>query len=1380
MSKQYYPILIFLYLTQIIKTQDLDDEKYYFQIYPSESEEESYAFHLYSQSVDSLINSTNEDPMEIIRTTQSKETPIKHLSSMMTYKNKFLIKTCFGPKKIIEIKDSNKETFSPENDYFKNVQNNLENIKYCFTTRIYNPEKLTEDIIITYWTEAINENGVETYAHKSILFYPDTKKFSDIFQIKTNKSENFYPQSCTNQRNLFIYCTIDPSFPIVNTKDIFIDPSYIGINKITLKLVTIVSRLSNSIYRKPIGLVKSIYSYNGKKAEYFLMEYHDKNRNITRLATSLYINSYNMTFILRFEEFKVDYGINIEDIYIHPNLFNYIVPNNDEIIVIYIMKNFQGKNILLLNRYDYEKSIKVRTNFDKYTSSNYLREDICENPQYIQSMYIKSYISYENKDKEIIETNPDAYFKYQKDIATVISCKKENNEIYYQYIKIIMPQCLSDLGKINGIDSIFKYDRDHVKIILDIYNDPNLKSLREAEIIFGPSDLYNRVIIIQPKKNGELENPINNTISINPPEYLEFSRTINFQKNKLYRIPYRIRQTKISNIISSCHLTSDWCYFEFIYPTETGEEPETTCKIDKINYCEIMYGIDCTCQKCYEDQVITTDNYYIIGNLLLSENKKECICDISKGFRREPVSFNSTLEQNEIRMCICKEGYSFYKDRYMCLPDIILTNGNYCIEDQDDNSGINIYDDLKGRKIEYKDGLPHCPEISNYKPNVWFPMGEYSFNFVKFEFNDCVFILYQKTNELIMYSDRAHCQFQDDFDYKQYLNVDLKTKEEFDAYLNNSIEFQPDNENFTLIKDDLENNITFFIQNDYIKKKFTNLSTIEVSEECLEKISPTHRKITIFNANIKREDIGSTQVEYQLYNTKQIEASLDLSSCSKKDEEEMLGRRLKNEDENNNGTNPAIKITVKINWNDQEKNNIEELYDNKNIYLFNASDPFYNDVCYKYRTPDGHDIYLQNRRDEYYPNRALCENNCTLSSYDNITKRVICDCNIKITPENYKIIEFHPEPRTEEFNKTFSWPNIKVIKCILEADLSNNPFNYFLFILFVVFFLFYCYYRQFKKSEKYPKKLDYDENFEDLFKTIEDEKDSEEKKFGNNESDSDDDSKFHRPPKDQQTEKNSQEINNINNNSCKLNKEVIDTSSGNKKGYNNNFIINNNDSKDEYENKEDKKSEIGLIDEQNDKKSEKDLIDEQKDKKSEKDLIDEQNDKKSEKNLIDNKGDNNSQDNKDEKENINEHIQSQYENEQEKKGEENKNPVVKSLIFDSYLEEYVPSKIDSNKYDGDSDKVSNPLPNPPNKGKNIKDKTRNNSSNNGNKKPENSRDYESNSEEKGGGKVYYEGKYQTSSAQRIQKKKKEELIIKKIKKMMKITKILINQTMKKI
>jgi len=60
-------------------------------------------------------------------------------------------------------------------------------------------------------------------------------------------------------------------------------------------------------------------------------------------------------------------------------------------------------------------------------------------------------------------------------------------------------------------------------------------------------------------------------------------------------------------------------------------------------------------------------------------------------------------------MCVCKNGYSFYKDIHQCLPDTLLKNGNYCIESQDEKSLIYIYKDLpEGSPICYENDLPKC------------------------------------------------------------------------------------------------------------------------------------------------------------------------------------------------------------------------------------------------------------------------------------------------------------------------------------------------------------------------------------------------------------------------------------------------------------------------------------------------------------------------------------------------------------------------------------------------------------------------------------------------------------------------------------------------
>ena len=65
--------------------------------------------------------------------------------------------------------------------------------------------------------------------------------------------------------------------------------------------------------------------------------------------------------------------------------------------------------------------------------------------------------------------------------------------------------------------------------------------------------------------------------------------------------------------------------------------------------------------------------------------------------------------------------------------------------------------------------------------------------------------------------------------------------------------------------------------------------------------------------------------------------------------------------------------------------------DEDNMFKYNSSHEYYNDICYPYTTENKTDIILKDRRDEYINNNmSLCENNCKYTKYDYNTKKVIC------------------------------------------------------------------------------------------------------------------------------------------------------------------------------------------------------------------------------------------------------------------------------------------------------------------------------------------------------------------------------------------------------
>ena len=69
-----------------------------------------------------------------------------------------------------------------------------------------------------------------------------------------------------------------------------------------------------------------------------------------------------------------------------------------------------------------------------------------------------------------------------------------------------------------------------------------------------------------------------------------------------------------------------------------------------------------------------------------------------------------------------------------------------------------------------------------------------------------------------------------------------------------------------------------------------------------------------------------------------------------------------------------------------QKRNTEYLVDNikyiysldPNIELYNINDPFFNDICTTFTSEIDTDMTLNDRREEYYVNKSLCEDNCYL------------------------------------------------------------------------------------------------------------------------------------------------------------------------------------------------------------------------------------------------------------------------------------------------------------------------------------------------------------------------------------------------------------------
>ena len=1072
-------LLIFI-LINVTKNYESLEEKYYFQLYPSESKEKPFLFHAYTPNARFItINSTEGENCKILENRTVNEYPIKDLSSVILYNKTFLIKTCFGPDTIVEITDEKNETFSYKNNNIGTEQKTIDKLKYCYSTAIYNPLNKRQYVIMTYWTDYIIEKGREKYIHKCIIFNPNLKTFTQEIVLTGNSNiierlvnNNYYARSCVTFRATDIYCSINLDSDTSYGNSFIIDTSKIYLSDPQIHLIFSNTDFGENVYQKPIAIGKEIHDIFGGFFDAFLTEYHHEEKNKIMLVSSLFRKSLHGSFISVSDRSKKYYGINVEDSYVDQNLFNLLLPNENDLIIIYIMKTRDGMG-LVLTRFNLTNSITYHRNFKEYSLSNYLRDDICPKPKHIQSIFVNSFINYNQRDKALIEfAGKEKYYKYQKDIVTLIACEDENKNVIYESKKIIMPQCLNILDEINNNDYHYIKYKENNNVTLDIYNDPNLLSLRNVTIEFLPIDVKGLPIIIMVKTEKTNFTYINHTktnIVVNP-THIRIFITINFRTKVGLALPYRIKQTSYMESAITCHLSSDICKFELI------KIKDDECDIDYCIYCE-----EKICKKCKAS----------IEGILLDNENNRCVCDINNGFKLYPQIFYSIFE-----MCVCKDDYSFYKNTSLCRPNSELHNGSYYEDRKDDVSLIPIYDDCpkdcencevknktgaktiftcpNGEEKEKTDiiettqlpadivniddktfvpsGVDICLDEKHLDDFIWFEYSQYKFYYAKIE--QCIYIIYN--NSLFFYSNKDDCLLTNNANIpyiSKCLNIFTFTNyDEYKLFIENSKEYNPNEESIVIYKK--IDNYNFHLVN---KQRDTNFSELEISPECENKLKDFYQidndlSLLVFKVDIKIEGSLITQVEYSFYNPdpQKIYEKLDLYKCSSNETK----RILKSSDDNGlklDETNILYPIEIK----DEQRQYIRELKNNK-IFLFNSNETFYNDVCVKFTTSQKTDIYIDDRRKKYYISDRVCSPNCSVTDYIVETDKIKCLCPLKY---EHQLPEEIPD-NNQPFNKRVLAPNLQALKCPKQAFGTSKNFGLIITLLLGIAFLILSFLRK--------------------------------------------------------------------------------------------------------------------------------------------------------------------------------------------------------------------------------------------------------------------------------------------------------------------------------
>ena len=484
---------------------------------------------------------------------------------------------------------------------------------------------------------------------------------------------------------------------------------------------------------------------------------------------------------------------------------------------------------------------------------------------------------------------------------------------------------------------------------------------------------------------------------------------------------------------------SNICFLEFSIDNSNQE----TCSIDFCTVCES----ETKCKICDpEMEGITLDNN------IYSSNYGKCICDINKGFQESPALY---------QMCICKNDYSFYNGKDLCKENEELENGPYYIDDVEKKSNIPIYMDCpngceKCTKNEYDEVI--CTKCfygyslknkacynDNCETGEWFKLDKYIFKYVKID--KCIFIFEGK--DLFLISDKDSCtpfMTNSRYDYiKGCLNNDINLTKFTD--IENVNIYNPYAKGIIASKYSDDNKIFFHLS------KYNSINDMNISSLKLIKNNEILNEgdYLLFKADIKREDTISRQVEYQLYNFNKYK----------------INEKIKINDDNNNNLKVSLSLPISLKTSQQEK--IDELSD-INI-AFNSSSSFYLDVCEKFTNKDNDDVFLEDRKKEYYINEPFCESGCEFLKYDKNENKVYCKCDFKENTDNYDKVTFSYNKKDERFEKKIPGPNFVTMKCgsVVSKSLKNNFgffATFFLLMAFVAFLIVYLVNVYIKKENK--------------------------------------------------------------------------------------------------------------------------------------------------------------------------------------------------------------------------------------------------------------------------------------------------------------------------
>ena len=778
---------------------------------------------------------------------------------------------------------------------------------------------------------------------------------------------------------------------------------------------------------------------------------------------------------------------NIQNIFIIPNneffTFNYL-PNffNEAIIYTTLFKPLKGeinininndnKNLpneynniyihsILENIYSYNYKIQCISNNENNCIFSIITQSSLEN-NFIFLLYLNNYVLIDLNHTNInilfpiTSFNNTYYFNYiynntedlinitqsfsNLNITEEISGEKAQN--YFDISNVYLNEFSEDnlmFFKIEIIKNINDHKEYFIEINLQNNNSyyPNVLIQNEIKVDFFGDRKYkyfilplnkddNGIIYFNLEKGcGKLSGIINNiSFDINTINNNYLENLFNFN-NTLYFDDYNQKIEFESNFTKDCNQN---CYLLLItesYHIYENNANNNFSLVTKLNNKEVYLYPEIN---IFGDLYNKTNNTYHLFKIYISYTFFDMYFDFQSNegiieLYDNVYNENKKFDTNFIKENIILKNYDFsdYHNKYL----IIKIYSNFSLYN-------NIYYRLKITSNQQFINSLKCDNIYYENNNL-------------FSFYDNQ----QYENKITCFSNCEYCKIED---YDQYNNlkcINCALKHVSILYDNENInqthclDYCTINyfEYFNRTCEKVENHILYCLENqtNYTGSNFTsyiyyynnsienNITSTIYLNECEKKLknnSTSNESLIIYKIDFNQTDINYiSQIEYMIFDHNGNK--LDLSICEEDD----------------------IIISIPLNI-----TKFDNKFLNKNSYLksfdydiFNPNDSFYNDICSQFKSENGQDVILQDRKINYYENFSLCEENCNYLGFDEKNYKINCSCKIKKNTSDINK-KFVDNKISNNFYENTKQNSFKILKCsnLFNSDLFSYNFGFYL------------------------------------------------------------------------------------------------------------------------------------------------------------------------------------------------------------------------------------------------------------------------------------------------------------------------------------------------